>query len=101
VNDFITYLLIAAGVAIGVLYPVLVGHIRHLFPKVAAPHWWRKPWVRKYSLLLAFSLITALIVLAFVRSAQPQTQFTWYAALLLGIGWEATIEKAYIGATKP
>jgi uncharacterized BrkB/YihY/UPF0761 family membrane protein len=93
-NDLITFLLIAAGVAISVVYPAIWGKVRKAFPEVAGASLWRRPWVQKYTLLLVFSLITAFIAFAIYRSANPHAKITWYAAVILGIGWEAIIEKA-------
>jgi uncharacterized BrkB/YihY/UPF0761 family membrane protein len=98
-NDVETFLLIAVGVALSVLYPVLVAKLREAFPAVAGNPW-RTPWVRKYTLLFAFSLITALIVYAVYLNVHPNAKFTWYGAIILGIGWQAVCEKLVITPKK-
>jgi predicted lysophospholipase L1 biosynthesis ABC-type transport system permease subunit len=88
------FLAIALGVFVAVLYPVLYGHIRRLFPATAAPG--LPPWVKKYAALFVFSLLTALIVLGFYRSANPNTAVTFWNALAMGFGWEAAVEKIVV-----
>ncbi len=85
------YLLIALGVTLGVIFPVLRGFVTNEFPPVGAPG--LPPWVKKYGGLLLFSLVTALIVLAVYRSIVPDKDIAWGVALLLGFSWEATLEK--------
>ncbi|MEV0449233.1 hypothetical protein [Streptomyces sp. NPDC050600] len=87
------YLLIAAGVIIGVVFPVIRGFIMQEFPPTGAPG--LPPWVKKYGALLIFSLITAVIVLAIYRSAEPEKDIAWYAALILGFSWESVMEKFF------
>jgi uncharacterized BrkB/YihY/UPF0761 family membrane protein len=99
-NDVATFLLIAVGVALSVLYPVILGKLREAFPAVAGP-FWRTPWFRKYTLLFVFSLITALIVYAIYLNAHPDAKFTWYGAIVLGIGWQAICEKLVNVPKKP
>lgn len=90
-GDTASYFLIALGVIVAVLYPVILGKIRGAFPRVAAPG--LPDWAKKYLLLLIFSLVTALIVLAAYRASHPDTVLAWYDAFLLGFGWESTVEK--------
>jgi len=40
-------------------------------------------------------MITALIILAVYRSSNPDTDISFYAALAMGFGWEASIEKVF------
>jgi hypothetical protein len=89
-SDFATVLAIALGVFIAVVYPILYGYIKGQFPPTAG----RLPaWVPKYAVLFVFSLVTALIVLALYRSQNPDTTITFWRALAMGFGWEASIEK--------
>jgi protein-S-isoprenylcysteine O-methyltransferase Ste14 len=93
----VTYAGVALGVALAVVYPVLKGYIKKQFPPVAALS--LPPWVKKYTALLVFSLITALILLAVYRANNPDTDLGLWKALLLGFGWEASMEKLI--TTKP
>jgi hypothetical protein len=81
----------SVGVLVSVILPVLSGLVRKKFPKVAAPG--PPPWLTKYALLFAFSLITGLVILAIYRSQNPTSMLLWYQAFLAGYTWEATIEK--------
>jgi predicted Na+-dependent transporter len=87
------YLGIALGVLVAIVYPVLRGFVTKEFQPTAAPG--LPPWVKKYGGLLLFSLVTALIVLAVYNSQNSGTDLTFLKAFLLGIGWEAIVEKAY------
>jgi predicted lysophospholipase L1 biosynthesis ABC-type transport system permease subunit len=91
------YFGIALGVCIAIVYPVLRGFVTKQFPPTAAPG--LPPWVKKYSALLVFSLLTALIILATYKSANPHKDISFFAALGLGFGWESSIEKVF--TTKP
>lgn len=90
-SDVLPFMWITVGVVLAVLWPVLRGLITREFPPTAAAR--VPPWVRRYSLLAVFSAMTALILLAIFRSAQPDIVITWYVALLLGFAWESSIEK--------
>jgi predicted lysophospholipase L1 biosynthesis ABC-type transport system permease subunit len=83
---------IALGVLIAVIFPVLKGYVLGQFGPTAAPG--LPPWVKKYGALFLFSLVTALIVLAVFRNVKPDTEISFWFALLLGFGYEASIEKA-------
>lgn len=50
---------------------------------------------KKYGALLLFSLVSALIVMAIYRNANPDATVSFWAAFLLGFGWEASIEKFF------
>jgi uncharacterized BrkB/YihY/UPF0761 family membrane protein len=80
---------VAAGVALSVVFPVLLGYIRRDFVTTAG----LPPWVPKYARLVVFSLLTALLVLAVYERTDPETDLTFLGALLLGFGWEASLEK--------
>lgn len=54
--------------------------------RVAVAAW---PIVRKYFLLLAFSLLTALLIVSLLGD----TIDTWQAAFVAGYAWDSTIQK--------
>jgi hypothetical protein len=85
------FLGIALGVLIAVVYPVVWGYIKGQFGPVAAPG--LPPWVKKYGALLVFCLASALIVLAVFKAAKPDAQVSFWAALVMGFGYEAIVEK--------
>jgi hypothetical protein len=90
--DVTEFAWIAIGVAVATLHPVLLALIRKEFPLVTAGG--MPPWLKRSLLLFAFSVVTALIVLAVYRNAvDPTTSLTWFKAFVLGYGWEAFIEK--------
>lgn len=91
-SDIWAYLAIAGGVLVGVLHPVLLGFVRNQFPPTASGG--LPPWVKKYGGLFLFCLVTALIVLALWKNANPEASLAWYAAFLLGYGWESFVEKS-------
>jgi len=85
---------IAIGVFIAVAYPPLFRYVRKEFPPTAgllSP--WVKEILKKYGALFVFSLLTALIVLALYRNANPDAKITFWAGLAMGFGWEASVEK--------
>ena len=92
-SETLTYLTVALGVFIAVIYPLIRGYITKEFPATAGA---LPPWVKKYAMLFLFSLVTALIVLAVYRSSNPSTVLTFWQALVLGFGWEASIEKILV-----
>lgn len=91
-ESLIDWLWICAGVLISVILPVLSAYVRSVFKPTAAG-----VDFKKYGALLLFSALTSLLVLAAFRVAQPDQQILWYAALLAGYGWEATLEKIIVG----
>lgn len=88
-----TFLGIALGVLLAVLYPVLKGYITDEFSTKARG---LPAWVPKYAALVAFCLITATIVLAGFRSVKPDLQISFWVAVLMGFGYEASIEKLFV-----
>ena len=92
-EDVLAYVGLTLGVIIAVLYPVLWGHFRQVWPAQAAPG--LPDWARKYLLLLAFSLVTAFVLLVIFRNANPTAILSFYQAVFLGFGWEASIEKIF------
>ncbi|RZT13659.1 hypothetical protein EV649_6855 [Kribbella sp. VKM Ac-2569] len=87
------FLGITLGVLIAVVYPVLRGYIRKEFGPVAVPG--LPPWVKKYAALFAFCAASALIVLAVFKSAKPDTEISFWIALVMGFGYEAVVEKVF------
>ncbi len=85
------FLGIALGVLIAVLYPVIRGYVKKEFGPTAKPG--LPPWVKKYAALLVFCLVSALIVLAAFKAVKPDAQISFLGAVLMGIGYEAVVEK--------
>lgn len=92
-DDFGAYVGISLGVLVAVAYPILRGYISKQFVVTAEAGW--PPWVKKYGALLAFCLITGLIVLAAYRS-QSNAKIGFWQALVMGFGWEAAVEKVVV-----
>ena len=84
----VEWLVICAGVLVSVVLPPVTAYVRSVFQPTAA-----SIDVKKYAALLLFSALTAALLLAFFRAARPDDEVAWYAALLAGYTWEATIEK--------
>src|SRR5438045_3261924 len=84
-----TYLWIACGVVVAIVLPVLRAKVASDWPSTAGGV---PDWVKKYGRLLMFSLLTALVLLAFLRSQDEET-LTWWSAFLAGFAWEAGLEK--------
>jgi hypothetical protein len=80
---------VAAGVAISIIFPVFRAYLKQEFVAVAG----MPPWAKKYGALAIFSFITALLILAIYEATDPKTNLTFLGALLLGFGWEASVEK--------
>ena len=91
--DFwLTYLIVAAGIVISVIYPVL----RQALPKpkggvAGVRGWMPRFWTaaKPYLATLIFALITAPLIMAFLGDKLG----SWPPALLAGFAWEATVEK--------
>ena len=87
---FQTYLIIALGIVISVLLPIL----RQFFPKptgaaAAADAVSRWQAAKPYLALGFGSLLTSLLILAFAGDSLS----TWKAALLAGYAWDSTLQK--------
>ena len=87
------YLWVAAGVAVAVALPILSANIRKEFPLVSGDT--IPPWIRRYLLLLVFSLATAIVVWAIWRTSNPASELPWYTAFLFGFTWELALEKFF------
>ena len=90
-NDIATFFAIALGIVVAIAYTLLLGWYRKAFPQTAAPG--LPGWVKKYGLLLLLSLVAAFIILVGYRAANPTVTISFYTAVLLGFGWEASVEK--------
>lgn len=88
--NLVDFLWMALGVAFAVVFPWLRSIVTELFGVATAD---RGQNYRKAAVLVAFSAITGIIVLAVYRQAQPDQDILWYTALLAGFGWESTFEK--------
>ena len=92
------YFSAAAGVVASVLLPIMVHVVRDQFNvaetsgkaslwKRAANTAW--PYVKKYLILLCFSLVVACVIVAVLGD----TIHGWKAAFLAGYAWDSTIQK--------
>jgi hypothetical protein len=75
-----------------------LGFVRSQFPAHAGVGG-LPAWVVKYGALLLVSGFTALLALAIYRSQHPHDIIEWYTGLLLGYGWESTIEATFYKIT--
>ena len=80
------YLFTALGIAISIMLPIL----RRLLPK-GAPAGVEGVWdkMKRYVLVGVFSLLTALLIVAFVGDALQD----WRVAILAGYAWDSTLQK--------
>jgi len=92
-GDWSAFVGIALGVLIAVVYPLLKGYIQNVYGPTAAPG--LPPWIVKYAALFAFCLLSALIVLAVFRAAKPDTPISFWVALVMGFGYESSVEKVF------
>lgn len=88
-SDFAAYFYIGLGVLVAVLYPVIVGAWKRQFGITKGV----PPWLIKYAVLLVFCAFTAFIVLVVYRASHPDTELHFYTAVMLGFGWESSVEK--------
>lgn len=88
-SNVVTFLLIALGVAISVLYPVILGNVRKAFPQTAGNGLGRNPGSRSTRCCFSSAWLHHSLSLRSMRPRIPHAKLKWYAALLLGIGWEA------------
>jgi hypothetical protein len=82
---FETYLVVVVGILISVVLPILR---KLLIPTPGDP---RGLWdrIKLYVLWGIFSLLTALLVVAFLGN----TLSDWKAALIAGYAWDSTMQK--------
>ncbi|MEV6236617.1 hypothetical protein [Lentzea sp. NPDC051838] len=87
---------VALGVAIAVVYPTLYRYVRKQFPAEAdgalLPTWMTAA-LKKYGALFIFSLVTAVVLIGIYRTANPDTTIGFWEAVVLGFGFEASLEK--------
>lgn len=88
-SDFVAYFYIGLGVLVAVLYPIIVGAFKRQFAITKGV----PPWLIKYAVLLVFCAFTAFIVLVVYRASHPDTELHFYTAVMLGFGWESSVEK--------
>lgn len=85
------YLSVSAGVLLSIALPIL----RALIPKPpsAAAGVTSAVWaeLRPFVVVAAFSLLTAILVVAFAGDAFHS--WKWYQALLAGYAWDSTLQK--------
>jgi hypothetical protein len=86
-NFLSLYFVCAVGIAISVLLPL----VRDQLPKPRALVSTPPPLIRNYFFVALFSVITALILMAFAR--ETVTKWVWYDALLAGYVWDSTLQK--------
>jgi uncharacterized protein (DUF983 family) len=84
------YVFCVLGILISIILPVL----RRLLPKPLSlapdiPAW------KRYALIGVFSLITAVVAMAFGKGTTINWQ--WYDALLAGYAWDSTLQKLVNG----
>jgi hypothetical protein len=86
-NFLQAYLLVASGIVISVLLPI----VRQLYPKPSTEELriQRRTDVKRYVALGIGSLLTALLVVAFTMDSLTG----WKAALLAGYAWDSTLQK--------
>lgn len=99
-SDLRVILFVALGVLIAVIYPQFWRWIRKEFPAEAGvfPSW-LKPLLLKYGGLLAFCVITAVVIVAIFRQGSTADIGSWWKAVALGFGYEASIEKVLFPKT--
>lgn len=83
---FQIYLLVAAGIAVSILIPIL----KRLLPKpepAGVAGFWKK--LKPYIWVGVFSLLTAVLIVAFLGDSLQD----WRAAILAGYAWDSTLQK--------
>lgn len=90
-TDITAFSWISIGVIAAVLFPIISAYIKRTFQPPAMTT--SSPWSKKVAMLLLFSWITALIVLAIYRSQNPSAVMPWHVSFLLGFSWESIVEK--------
>ena len=79
-----------AGILISIVLPIL----RRLLPQPRTFTSELPPW-KRYAVIGMFSLVTAVIVVAFSRDSVSSWQ--WYDAVLAGYAWDSTLQKVING----
>lgn len=87
---FYQYWFCVVGILISIVLPIL----RQLLPKPAPLASAVPPW-KRYAGIGLFSLVTAVVVIAFGRGSVSSWQ--WFDALLAGYAWDSTLQKVING----
>jgi hypothetical protein len=101
-DDLPAILLIALGVVIALVWPVLYNAVRKVFPKTAAGGLSQplKDALVKTGIVSAFALVTAIAIYAVAKSADDDLALQWFQALVAGFAWEATLEKTFLSPAR-
>jgi hypothetical protein len=86
----VQYVYCVVGILVSIVLPILRGFL----PKPHVSSGEIPPW-KRYGAIGLFSLITAIIVVAFGKSSVSSWQ--WYDALLAGYAWDSTLQKLVSG----
>lgn len=89
-EHLVDWLAMSSGVLIAVIFPALSSFVKSAFGATTTAG---AIDLKKYGALFAFCAITAILVLAVYRQTDADGELTFFAALLGGYAWEATIEK--------
>jgi len=84
------YGVVAGGIGLSFILPVIRKALDAYFPKIANKSNSLPDVFRKFGLLAIFSLLTALLILAFIPGT---SEMDWRAALLAGYAWDSTLQK--------
>ena len=87
---FYQYWFCVLGILVSVILPVL----RRMLPKPLTLQGDVPAW-KRYGAIGLFSLITAVVVIAFVKASV--SNWWWYDALLAGYVWDSTLQKLING----
>jgi hypothetical protein len=79
---------------VGILVSIILPILRRFLPRPRTLVADGAPW-RRYAAVGAFSLLTAVVVLAFGKGSVSSWQ--WFDALLAGYAWDSTLQKVING----
>ena len=83
-----TYLWVALGIALSVLIPIVKAALPVATPRAEPVDVW--PFVRKYGVIGIFSLLVAILIVAFSKEAIDDK---WGLAVIAGYAWDSTLQK--------
>ena len=90
-SDLDAYIWIVIGIVVAIIFPIIrnqmSGYWKSLGSDETVPN-----WVKKYTTLGVFSLISGVIILAIIRN-QGTAIDDWWTAFLAGFAWESAVEK--------
>ncbi len=102
-NDVEIIIYMAFGVVTSVLLPILTRFVRNVMQTNIELHGahgiWRRIWrqTSKYVYVGLFSLLTAVLLLAFVKATSSANQSmlidTWGKAFISGYAWDSTLQR--------